>query len=331
MFWSMGVMSNMYPTSPIKIPSSAYSVSMNLAVGVKFWDAGPEAIGEDMHMYLKCFFNTQGRVIVTSIYSPISSCNIEGKGTGFQGYISGLQARYVQAKRHLWGSLDTGYVFCRSLLSVVAPETQCTIQAKNQAAYSNSKEHTVTTTLSTQLMFQLWQRMVEAHILMGQFFPMLIITSLCVPFSPTDLFGIKEMLWTRIGGGGSVDVVLVQGLQVLGWIRAIGILPTVITWYYYEKYHDWVGFERWRLSTDPTSGVHALGRRPQLSSRRTYGNVLDWCFSGPAGFFFYVVPMFHAQIMHVWTSHLDYKVAGKPVLVGGGGGGGKRRGEEVVV
>lgn len=54
--WSIAVISNMYPSSAVKIPCSAYSVSMALAEKVKFWDSGPDAIGEDLHMYLKCFF-----------------------------------------------------------------------------------------------------------------------------------------------------------------------------------------------------------------------------------------------------------------------------------
>jgi hypothetical protein len=273
-------------------------------------------------MYLKCFFNTQGKVIVKSIYSPISSCNIEGKGTGFQGYMSGLRARYTQAKRHLWGSLDTGYVFCRSLLSVVAPETQCTIQVKNHAAYPASKDYTVTNTLPTKLMLQLWQRMLEAHVLMGQFFPMLVLSTLFVPSSPSDLFGLKQFLWGTVSDQ-VVNPYLSQGLYILAFVRAIGVLPTFVTWIFYEKYHQWVGFERWKLSKMSDSGVQPLGLRPQLESPRTYWNAFDWILSGPAGFFFYVMPMFHAQISHLWTVDLDYKVAGKPVL--------KQHLEEIVV
>ena len=90
MFWSIGVMSNLYHDSPVKIPCSAYSVSMTLAISVNFWDAGAEAIGEDLHMYLKCFFATKGHVIMKSIFSPASQCNIEGEGSGILGYISGM-------------------------------------------------------------------------------------------------------------------------------------------------------------------------------------------------------------------------------------------------
>ena len=35
---------------------------MALATRVGFWDAGPQAIGEDMHMFLKTLFDTKGHV-----------------------------------------------------------------------------------------------------------------------------------------------------------------------------------------------------------------------------------------------------------------------------
>lgn len=48
MCWSIGLMSIFI--LPVKFPCSVYTVSMQLARRVNFWDAGPEAIGEDMHM-----------------------------------------------------------------------------------------------------------------------------------------------------------------------------------------------------------------------------------------------------------------------------------------
>jgi hypothetical protein len=78
MMWSAGVMSNLYQDSPIKLPCSAYSLSLSLAHAVDCWDTNAEAIGEDLHMFLKCFFATRGQVIVKTVYSPASQCNVEG-------------------------------------------------------------------------------------------------------------------------------------------------------------------------------------------------------------------------------------------------------------
>jgi hypothetical protein len=37
-------------------------MSLGLATHVGFWDAGPGAIGEDMHMFCKALFDTHGHV-----------------------------------------------------------------------------------------------------------------------------------------------------------------------------------------------------------------------------------------------------------------------------
>lgn len=306
MFWSIGNMSNMYPSSPVKIPTSAYSVSMNLAISVNFWDCGPEAIGEDMHMYLKCYFSTQGRVIVKSIYSPVSCCNVEGQGSGVGGYFSFLMARYTQSKRHLWGSLDTGYVMRRSLLSFIAPETQGYVAVRNTAA--NIKKHSFANIekLELQPLFSLWTRMLESHILMGQFIPMLLISSFIVPNG--GLFSsIAENTWTKLSNVEPNQLML-SILGITSLVRTYGtIIPSVITWIFYEKYHEFVSFTRWQL--------YNFGKRPTLvSHRKSYLCILDWILAGPAGLLFYIVPMFHAQIMHLFTDELEYQVAVKPTV-----------------
>ena len=61
-FWSCAGIGGIYPGSSCKIPTSAYGVSMDLARFCDFWDAGPEAIGEDLHFYCKAMFETMGNV-----------------------------------------------------------------------------------------------------------------------------------------------------------------------------------------------------------------------------------------------------------------------------
>ena len=116
MLWSAGVMSNLYDSSPIKFPCSAYSLPLSLVHAVGYWDTDAHAIGEDMHMFLKCFFATSGQLEVKTIYSPASQCNVEGTWWG-----DGIAARYGQAKRHMWGCLDSGYILRRSLFGLLAP------------------------------------------------------------------------------------------------------------------------------------------------------------------------------------------------------------------
>ncbi|KAI9101815.1 glycosyl transferase family group 2-domain-containing protein [Phlyctochytrium arcticum] len=358
MFWSIGVISNLYPSSAIKIPCSAYSVSMDLALGVNFWDAGPEAIGEDMHMYLKCFFATQGKVIVKSIFSPASQCNVEGNGKGgIHGYASGMNARYDQAKRHLWGSLDTGYVLRRTLINALNPEsdplnagTRRLQQSTDTNAKSNAaKEVTQKTGFRPILMLELVHRLLESHILMGHLFTLIIVSALILPIRSSFSYPIATFFWGYLSSD-PVHPYVELALNVSFWVRMVIVVPNVIMIWYYEQYHQWVGFERWALqpTSAPTSvnvktpypahrvdsaldlssdlshpspinnsgpQVQHLGKRSQLSSRRSFPvNLLDWFTIPVAGFCFYVLPQFHAQISHLFTDRLDYKVAAKPTL-----------------
>lgn len=109
MCWSIGLISNFQ--LPVKFPCSMYTLTRQLAERVNYWDAGPEAIGEDMHMALKCWTRTQMALNLVPIYVPASCSNVQGNT-----YWESLTARFDQAKRHLWGTLDFGYAFA-SLIS----------------------------------------------------------------------------------------------------------------------------------------------------------------------------------------------------------------------
>lgn len=98
-------LSSIYTGSKAKIPTSAYSLSMTLAANVGFHDAGPQAIGEDMHMFIKCLFSTGGNLISETIYSPASQLDVvAGVRGGLMGFWNDHVARYKQAIRHMWGS-----------------------------------------------------------------------------------------------------------------------------------------------------------------------------------------------------------------------------------
>lgn len=63
-----------------------------------------------MHMLLKCYFNTGGSLVTKPIFSPASQSNVSGEhDKGWRKSVSTIQARYKQALRHMWGSLDSGY------------------------------------------------------------------------------------------------------------------------------------------------------------------------------------------------------------------------------
>ena len=107
--WAGAGISSLYRGSRVCLPTSVYSLPMDLVEHVGGWDTGPEAIGEDMHMYLKCFFALSGNLSAEIVYAPASQCDISSNFMGIMGYLKCLQSRYGQAFRHMWGSLDTGF------------------------------------------------------------------------------------------------------------------------------------------------------------------------------------------------------------------------------
>lgn len=64
----------------------------------------------DPNRYIKCFFALNGHLTTRSVFSPASHSNVHSNGKGFRGFIDDLKARYKQALRHMWGSLDSGFV-----------------------------------------------------------------------------------------------------------------------------------------------------------------------------------------------------------------------------
>ncbi|CAG8515378.1 1289_t:CDS:2 [Ambispora gerdemannii] len=92
-----------------------------LAEKVGFWDTDQDAVGEDLHMWLKCFFKTGGAVRTAPIFVPINLTNVQTTG-----YVSNLHARYVQAKRHYNGVADAHMIPATSgwLMFAAVPVTQ---------------------------------------------------------------------------------------------------------------------------------------------------------------------------------------------------------------
>ncbi|CAG8546327.1 6879_t:CDS:2 [Funneliformis caledonium] len=75
--WSIMVMQNLSNRKGLAFPCSTYSLSMVLAEQVGFWDTDKDAIGEDLHMWLKCFFKTGGISRTIPIYVPINLTNVQ--------------------------------------------------------------------------------------------------------------------------------------------------------------------------------------------------------------------------------------------------------------
>jgi len=92
--------------SGVGFPLSNYSLTLALAEDVDYWDTNADSIAEDFHMFLKCFFKTDGAVRLEPIYVPFNMLNLDtGKGAW-----ATFKARFVQAERHYRGVADLAYV-----------------------------------------------------------------------------------------------------------------------------------------------------------------------------------------------------------------------------
>ncbi|KAJ3214763.1 hypothetical protein HK099_006679 [Clydaea vesicula] len=332
--WSIGVMSNFHDSSIIKFPCSAYSISMDLCVTVNFWDTTPEAIGEDFHMYLKCLFSTQGRVIVKTIFSPASCCNVEGIGNGISGYLDGLKAKLIQSIRHMWAALDIGYILRRILLGVLAPEYDLMV---NQSSIADDKlipNRSKFGGLTFKLFVNLIHRALEAQTLIGQAFLFMLFSLIIIPSG-----GSHGYIWNLLTTS-SVHPYVELISKISAFTQLLILIPNVLILIYYQKYHKFVGFERWILQpmdkkesltinskskffqrshlskANKNFKVSRLGRRPTLFSERSLKKQFVEGLFTPifVGVLYYLIPVFFCQIKQLFTDKLDYQVAGKPTV-----------------
>lgn len=115
--WACAGLAGFVPGAPIHIPTSVYSIPIGLAEDVGGWDGNATAIGEDMHMLIKVYFKSRGRLVTMPVYSPASQCNISSAipTRGLARTLDTMRARWRQALRHMWGALDIGYAVRRMM------------------------------------------------------------------------------------------------------------------------------------------------------------------------------------------------------------------------
>jgi Glycosyl transferase family group 2 len=154
---------------------------MSLAEDVGGWDADVNAIGEDMHMLLKCFFLTNGQTTTRTVFSAASQCNITGRSnkdrtcTSLMPDFYTIYMRYKQGLRHMWGSLDSGYALRQTM---------------RMRRILGMKHLT--------LMYMLWQ----AHFLIVHFFIALIFPLILSALQPAD--AVHPLLRSAIAVSGNM-------------------------------------------------------------------------------------------------------------------------------
>lgn len=275
LLWCGAALSGIYPGSNVGPPASVYSVPLPLARRVGAWDTGPESIGEDLHMYLKCYFATRGQLHIRPIYAPASQCNACSEGCGFRGYCQSLQARWKQAVRHMWGSVDTGYAVQRGLQVWNNLETDRTPQ-----------KH-----LSWHVLL-IYHRLFEAHFL-PILLPLSVLSSAIYPwFIPPVITP-----WS-----------LLIAFRATAYLRNVAFI-TMLFWYFlYEHYH-------WLCVTTREFDMRKAGlyNEAEFSHRLSSKYWIDWFAFPVAGVIFGTVPMIVAQWSHFFTESLVYQVTAKPM------------------
>eukprot|EP00884_Botryococcus_braunii_P004764 jgi/Botrbrau1/14289/Bobra.0369s0003.1 len=102
--WSAMAMQNLGSSVKLGFPISNYTLSASLLQRIDFWDTTADAIGEDLHMFLKAYFKTEGQARLEAIHVPINMKNLQSAS-----YCRTLWQRAVQSERHARGVVDFAY------------------------------------------------------------------------------------------------------------------------------------------------------------------------------------------------------------------------------
>lgn len=253
-----------------------YSLPIQLAEKVDGWDADPTAIGEDMHMMLKCYFKTGGSVITRAIHVPASQCNVSSdlRARGWRRTLDTCKNRYKQALRHMWGALDTGYAFRNSIPSPTFKTRRIRLWSLPRITH-------------VALAHLLW----EAHFLPCHLTIMLIFS----------------VLYSIISEDNSHPT-LMWAFWSCNLIRTLSFIVMNINLTLYDQWHQtWL---RARQHDMEEANLRDCG-----FSSRCWWHVAQLmeriCFP-VAGTIYGAVAMVHAVFSHFWTDRLVYRVSQKP-------------------
>jgi hypothetical protein len=313
--WCAAGMSGLYRGSTIAPPTSVYSLPLVLADRVGGWDCDSEAIGEDLHMYLKCFFALNGNLTVKTVLSPVSQSNVKGDGgEGINRIYNDMNARYKQALRHMWGALDSG--FAARKVCELWQERKHTSRAFRplHVALNNPSDTYIpqvdginpeegiesgifsdvtTDTLKDpdwMRLFCLGHRLFEAHFLPVQMTILVIASTLYA--------------WVTEGASDHHN---------LGWIftacnvlRPVGFVAIAFYLFLYENFHRFNATNREREME-----AAGLAKGMCFSHRDFKKNMIDYIMVPLVAPLYGSIPCAQAQIFHFWTLDLVYTVSKK--------------------
>ena len=289
--------------SNVIIPTAVYTLSLSLVQLSNGWDGGPSAIGEDMHMMLKCYFATKGSIRIESLASPASMCNVSASRSGIRGWLENHVARYSQGLRHMWGSLDSGYAIGRWLDMQSGPlysQSPSPDRIPRSRKLSETGFHKIDPFKFQQpgrftfRTLTLFTRLFEAHFLVVHLLLLIIASAIFhrLPWSANYFY----LDWTMH---------LTKGLRTLSF----GLM-TVYFVLIYDQYHQTcLQVREWEMKE---AGLY---NESQFSYRKrwSFSSILDHLIFPIAGMIFGSIPLLQAVMSHFWTEKLAYLVSAKPV------------------
>ncbi|KAK5765718.1 hypothetical protein LTS12_004224 [Elasticomyces elasticus] len=304
--------SSMYYGSNVCIPTSVYSLPMTLVEHVQGWDCGPGAIGEDLHMFLKCFLALSGNLRMQVVYAAASQCNVSSQYSGIRGYAGGLLARYQQAVRHMWGALDTGYAIRQAFLMLSHSRRRARSCKDRNDSLGAQKVHTwlqhtfgepstappdfTMDSINWYNVALMFFRLYEAHF-MPLHLSLILTTSTCY-----------SLLYPRFLMPGIVGL----ALDISAWCRLLGFCFMLFGYSRYEHYHRrCVGLrkEEMRKAGLLESMVEQNSFSPNVF---LYVGILEAAVFAIGGFLYGAIPALQAEFSHLLTTRLTYVVSLKP-------------------
>ncbi|KAI1845255.1 hypothetical protein JX265_005409 [Neoarthrinium moseri] len=313
--WSAAGMSGLYRGSSIAPPTSVYSVPLVLVDRVGGWDSDSEAIGEDLHMFLKCFFAMNGNLTTRTVLSPVSQSNVNGDGgSGVYGLYNDMRARYKQALRHMWGCLDSGYAMrkgwelwkerkhtsraYRPLHVTLNNPSDTYIPEVDGLNAEQTLESGIFSDVTTDTLKDInWMRllilvhrMFEAHFLPVQMTILVIASTLYI--------------WVAEGNGDPQNLTLI--FTVCNVLRTAGFMEIALYMFLYEGFHKLMATQREKEMNDA-----GLAKGMCFSHRELKKNFIDYVMVPLVAPLYGAIPGAQAQLFQFWTQDLVYTVSKK--------------------
>lgn len=295
-FWT-GIALSGYHTGSVIAPTfSAYSIPLVLIDRAGGWDVNGESMGEDIHIFIKCFFALNGNLNVRVIDSAFSSVNVVGDGT----LLTDMRARYIQGLRHMWGALDCGYVIrngVRMWLNRNHHERQYPpLHLTNQGGSPRLSKGDTSSEMTLDVLdppnwtrlLLLWHRLLELY-----FMPI----SLCMTIANAMLLRLWQgepphhLRW------------VFTACSVLGAAGIFGLFGNI---FFYSRYHELCV----RRRQEEMRRVGLL-EQTRFSHRGRWANCRDLCFAPVVVVVYGVAPTVQATIMQFWSLELSWVVTKK--------------------